>query len=581
MVKSLGFNQLKKNLKKDYTQLKIIKLAILADSAVQLFAQAMKGYGYETGINLDILEVSSDKIDGFICDKNSSLYRFKPDYVVIFHSAQKLLDTFYYHSKNEQQNFVSNYLGSVNDLYLTITKQLPAKVIYCNIAEVDDGLFGNYSNKTTSSFLYQIRKINLGLMDFASVHSNLFICDLATLASQHGDDFTYQNSIYINADMVFSLDFFAIFSKYIMDIIQVTRGKLIKCIIFDLDNTIWGGQIGDDGIEGIQIGNLGIGKAFREFQLWLKQLKKRGILLVVCSKNSEEIAKQPFKTHPEMILREEDIALFIANWGNKVENISQIQQTLNIGFDSIVFLDDNLFERTFVRKYFPEMIVPALPEDPANYLSYLRRLNLFGITALSDEDETRTQLYQQETRRLDLKRSFVNEDEFLESLDMTAKVEPFNNFYVPRLAQLSQRSNQFNLRTIRYSNMDIERMIQDNNYVTLSILLKDNLGDYGLISMLTLQKNITTLFIENWIMSCRVLKRGVENFALNHIVNMAQKMGAKKILGQYIPTLKNSLVKDHYHNLGFRATKDRWVLRVKDYQPKATFIKYEKRTDPF
>jgi FkbH-like protein len=238
--------------------------------------------------------------------------------------------------------------------------------------------------------------------------NNLFINDIVSLQIQFGSSFIIDNKFYINSDITFSLDFLPHVAKSTLDIIKSIEGKINKCLILDLDNTIWGGIIGDDGVEGIQIGHLGIGKAFTELQQWFKQLKERGIILAICSKNTEAIAKEPFINHPEMILKLEDIAVFIANWETKVDNIKYIQSILNIGFDSIVFIDDNPFERNFVKENIPEINVPDLPEDPVDYLSFLRSLNLFETSGFTSEDTERTHLYQEEAKRQVFKKSFLN-----------------------------------------------------------------------------------------------------------------------------------------------------------------------------
>ncbi len=338
-----------------------------------------------------------------------------------------------------------------------------------------------------------------------------------------------------------------------------------------------GGIIGDDGIENIQIGSLGIGKAFSEFQYWIKKLKNRGIIVAVCSKNTESVAKEPFEKHPDMVLRMEDISVFKANWDNKADNIRQIQSVLNIGFDSMVFLDDNPFERNIVRENIPEICVPELPEDPANYLEYLYELNLFETVSFSNEDTDRTKLYQIEAERVKVFQKFTNEDDFLKNLEMHSNIEPFNKFNTPRIAQLSQRSNQFNLRTVRYAEADIERISNSKDYVTFSYTLADKFGDNGLICVIILQKeNEKSLFIDTWFMSCRVLKRGMENFALNTIVDFAKKNGYTSIKGEYIPTAKNDMVKDHYLNLGFIKSHPYFSLEVENYQERKNYIKIKK-----
>jgi FkbH-like protein len=344
-----------------------------------------------------------------------------------------------------------------------------------------------------------------------------------------------------------------------------------------LDNTTWGGIIGDDGLENIQIGSLGIGKAFSEFQYWIKKLKNRGIIVAVCSKNTESIAKEPFEKHPDMVLHLEDISVFIANWENKADNIRQIQSILNIGFDSMVFLDDNPFERNMVRENIPEICVPELPEDPADYLEYLYTLNLFETVSFSNEDTERTKLYQVEAQRVIVRQKFTNEDDFLKSLNMSSLVEPFNKFNTPRVAQLSQRSNQFNLRTVRYAEADIERLAISKGYFTFAFTLEDKFGDNGLICVIILQEeNKQTLFIDTWFMSCRVLKRTMENFVLNTIAGFAKEKGYTSLKGEYIPTAKNEMVKDHYLNLGFIEEDNYWILSLNNYLEKKNFITIKK-----
>jgi FkbH-like protein len=410
-------------------------------------------------------------------------------------------------------------------------------------------------------------------MCIANQYNNFFLCDLATIQNQVGKSNFFHTSVYISTEMVLSLNVLPLVAKRTVDVLKVLNGNLKKCVILDLDNTVWGGVIGDDGIENIQIGSLGIGKAFTEFQNWVKKLKSRGIIIAVCSKNTESIAKEPFEKHPDMVLRLDDISVFIANWENKADNIREIQSILNIGFDSMVFLDDNPFERNLVRENIIGITVPELPEDPAEYLEYLYTLNLFETNSFSEEDKERTKLYQIEAKRVVTKQKFTNEDDFLKSLDMVSIVSSFTKFNIPRVAQLSQRSNQFNLRTIRYTESDVENLVKSNDYITFAFTLKDKFGDNGLIAVVVLKKNCETdLFIESWFMSCRVLKRGMENFILNTLVSYSKTNGFKRIIGEYIPTQKNEIVKDHYQNLGFLQENSLWTLASETYKDRANYI---------
>ena len=574
----MDFLQLKKNLKNSFSDLPVQKIVVLADSASQFFCQALKGYGYSQGIHLDIWEADYDQVYQTVSDEKSKLYTTQPDFVIIFQSSKKLLSHFYEERREERKNWAARQINYIENLINTISDNNKCNIIYLNFPEINDAVFGNFANKTESSFLFQLRLLNLELMRLAIRKKNVNICDLSSIQNMYGSNITVSEKMYITSDCVLAIDVLPVVAKSITDIILAYSGKFKKCLIVDLDNTLWGGIIGDDGMEGIQIGNLGIGKAFSKFQAWIKQLKERGIIIAVCSKNTEHIAKEPFEKHPDMLLKLEDIALFVANWNNKPDNIRYIQSILNIGFDSMVFLDDNPFEREMVKKEIPEIAVPDLPEDVADYLPFLYQQNYFETISFTEEDTKRNDQYREEAERSGIQHQFTNENDFLLSLQMIADIRPIDKFTLPRAAQLTQRSNQFNLRTIRYTEEKLKEIIEDKNKFTITVSIKDKFGDYGLISLVILQKiNNTDLFIDTWIMSCRVLKRNVEEFVLNEIVEIATQNNCRKILGEFIPTLKNEIVKDHYKKLGFLEEGNKWKLLSDNYILRNTFI--DKKND--
>ncbi|MCX5849037.1 MAG: HAD-IIIC family phosphatase [Deltaproteobacteria bacterium] len=569
------FSALKKNLKKETAEYKRIKVALLGDSATQFIVQAIKGMGVEYSLNIEIFEAEFNQIDQQILDPHSELYKFNAEIVIIFESTHKLLQKYNKKAQSDRKMFAETSISHSKQLILTMQSKTNAKVIFCNYTEEDDRVFGQYASKVEESFIYQLRKLNYLLEEMAAKTNNLFVCDLSTIQNTIGRERFWAPSIYANTEMVVSVDALPYFAQSVVQIICAFQGIFNKCVILDLDNTIWGGVIGDDGIENIQIGQLGIGKAFTEFQYWIKKLQQRGVIVAVCSKNTESVAKEPFENHPDMVLRLSDIAVFVANWENKVNNIRKIQKILNIGFDSMVFLDDDPFERNMVRENIQGITVPELPEDPALYLDYLYSLNLFETISYSGEDLKRTQQYQKEIERTIAQETFTNtnEHDFLKSLSMVSDTKPFDSFSIPRIAQLSQRSNQFNLRTVRYTEEDVKRIAASNDYLTVSFTLEDKYGNNGLICAIILKKeNYKTLFIDTWFMSCRVLKRGMENYVLNTIVSLAKENGYKTIIGEYIPTAKNNMVRDHYKNLGFEPFDGLWELEVGQYTEKENFI---------
>lgn len=568
------FKELKRNLKKDNSSLPEIKVSVVGDTATQFLATALQGEAIERGYRIDMFEAEYSQVERQVMDPTSDLYQFGAKYTIIFQSTHKLLEKYSLLPASEWNNLAEERLAFVR----TICESVQGKIIYYNYPEIGDGVFGSYENKVPSSFIYQIRKINLGLMELGLEYQNLFICDLSEIQAKYGRDFFFDSSVYVSTEMILSIDALPIIASRTLDIICAIEGKFKKCLILDLDNTVWGGVVGDDGWENIQVGHgLGIGKAFTEFQQWVKKLKNRGIIICICSKNDEDKAKEPFEKNPEMVLKLEDIAVFVANWDNKADNIRTIQGILNIGFDSMVFLDDNPFERNMVRENVPGVTVPELPEDPGDYLEYLYSLNLFETASYSSADKDRTKQYQVEAKRVSSARAFTNEADFLKSLNMVSEVKGFDSFNTPRVAQLSQRSNQFNLRTIRYTEDEIKALSTNPDYACFSFTLEDKFGDNGLICVIILEKkDAETLFVNTWFMSCRVLKRGMENFTLNTLVAYAKEKGFKKIIGEYLPTLKNGMVKEHYPNLGFAKLEgidtDQFILDVDSYNDRECYI---------
>lgn len=553
-----------------------VRLAVLGDSSTQLLVKALRGMGNLSNVNFQIYEADYDQIDLQIIDKNSGLHSFDPEFIYIHFSPFRFLEEYNKSATYEERaKMWQKRLDRVKNL----VSQLETRVLISNLPEIDDKVFGNYSNKFEGSAIYQFRRLNIELIHLASGIKNLSIVDLASIQSTIGRDLYTSDNVYITADLDVSPDALPLVVDSITTNIRTSIGLVKKCLILDLDNTTWGGIIGDDGLEGIQIGKeLGIGKAFYEFQYWVKKLKERGIILAVCSKNTDSIAREPFEKHSSMVLSLADIAVFVANWENKADNIRYIQNVLNIGFDSMVFLDDNPMERQLVKANLPDIIVPDLPEDPAQYLSYLYSLNLFDTTTFSTIDKDRTRQYQMEAQRVENSKKFTDLDGFLKSLCMTSEVKGLTDFNLPRVEQLLQRSNQFNLTTKRYSSNELESMKDSGNYEILTFTLDDVYGSNGLISVVILEDvGDGKLFIDTWIMSCRVLKRGVEKFVLNEIIEVARRKNCKEVLSIYKRTAKNKLVEEHYDNLGFELldnseSEKKYSLVVEKYQKYTFYI---------
>lgn len=571
---SESFNNLKKASKKDSSALPEVKLAILGDSATQYLAAALKGKAFFEGISLLILDSDYDQIELQVRDPSSELYTFAPDIILLSMCTEKLYSRFGSLNTEDRMIFSETMMEIIKSYWSAIRENSRAPVIQFNFPEYDDRVFGSYGFKMRASFIFQLRKLNYLLAEACADSNDIFPVDISFLQNIHGRDAVSNTKLYYIAKMSLITEVLPDVAALTVDVIKALKGVINKCVVVDLDNTIWGGVIGDDGIDGIELGEFGNGPAFTALQAWLKELRNRGIILGVCSKNNEDTAKEPFEKHPEMILRPEDISIFVANWQNKDTNIRYIQQTLNIGMDSIVFLDDNPFERDLVRNAHPEITVPELPEDPAEYVSYISSLNLFETASYSETDKTRAEQYRAEAIRAELMHDNESFEDYLKKLNMTAEAKPFDSFHFPRIAQLTQRSNQFNLRTIRYTESDIEGIAADPGKLSIYFTMCDKFGDYGLVSVVILDiKPDQSLFIDTWLMSCRVLKRGMEEFIVNRIIACAKENGFTKVVGEYIPTAKNSMTAKLYEQMGFTPIGDgMYEVKVEEYSAQKTFV---------
>jgi len=344
-----------------------------------------------------------------------------------------------------------------------------------------------------------------------------------------------------------------LYSEHVARLLGSMRGKSRRCLILDLDNTVWGGVVGDDGLEGIQIAQGdATGEAFLDVQRLALSLRARGVVLAVCSKNTDEIARKPFSDHAEMLLKLHHIAVFQANWNDKATNIKAIAEELSLGLESLAFLDDNPAERGLIRRMLPEVAVPELPADPAFYARTLVAAGYFDTIRFSKEDAKRADFYQDNSRRAILMQQAGDIDSYLASLNMQITFQPFDETGRARITQLINKSNQFNLTTRRYSEVEVAAIQNDPNCFALQVRLSDAFGDNGMISVIVCRRiSPLTMEFDTWLMSCRVLGRRVENVVLKEISDYAIGVGVKELLGKYVPTDRNALVQDHYEKLGF------------------------------
>lgn len=476
--------------------------------------------------------------------------------------------------KKIDYNEIANYYN----LLIKELSKYDAKIFLSNLVNFDKLDFGTFTKKLNNLRFELIIKLNQFLINKIK-ENNFYLLDLETLTYKYGLSRYRDKSKFLFGRIPFTLDYSNYLFPIISNLISIASGKIKKILVLDLDNTLWGGILGDDGPEGIIIGNdTPVGKAFLDFQRSVLNLKKRGVLLAICSKNELANVKNVFKKNENMILKFNDFVSIKANWNNKAQNIKEISRELNIGTDSFVFFDDNPVERNLIRHHLPEILVPELDEDPSNYTNILLDSYYFDIVTFSKEDLSRSKTYLKNLKREQLKENFNNIDDYLKSLKMSCEVSEFKNENFGRVVQLFQRSNQFNFTTIRYSLNDVKKITKNKNKVTFEFSFKDKFSNYGVISLIVCNLVKKTLVIENWVMSCRVLNRTLENFIINKLVKFCLKNKIQFLESKFIKTEKNILVKNLFNDLGFSVKKQNnkfkeYILNVEKFKVKKTFLK--------
>ena len=436
------------------------------------------------------------------------------------------------------------------------------------IAHPPESVFGNLDIALPGTLRHLIDAVNCEIVKGAAESGDLLF-DVAGLAAMVGLGDWHDHTLWNIAKLPFSNLFLPLYADHVCRVMAALRGKSRRCLILDLDNTVWGGVIGDDGLEGIVIGQGdATGEAHLEVQRTALALRDRGIILAVSSKNDDTLARGPFRSHPEMLLREDHIAVFQANWQDKATNIRAIAKELSLGLDAMVFLDDNPAERALIRQLVPQVAVPELPSDPALYGRTLLATGYFEAVTFSAEDKKRASFYQENARRASLQKEAGDLDAYLASLRMVMTVQGFDDIGRTRIAQLISKSNQFNLTTRRYTDIEVAEAERDPDAFTMQVRLADEFGDNGMISVVICRRVGSHWEIDTWLMSCRVLGRCVETAVLQEMLLHARRSNISKIIGVYRPTERNALVKDHYEKLGFTLVEQggngttRWELDV-------------------
>lgn len=515
-----------------------------------------------------------------INDPGSSLYDFEPDLVFVLPDDSTCR---YTGRLTDPPERVAEEIESAANHNLELCRLMRdrtgAEIILCNFLLPPLFDLGQFSSKSPASEWNFRKAVNLSIA--ASAPNYVHICDLEFLAYRIGGREAQDERSWFESKQLLSPDLQVAVAKETAHIVSSLKKAPKKVLVLDLDNTIWGGVVGDDGMEGIELGDTSPrGEAFKAFQTYILSLTDRGLLLAVSSKNDHENAIEPFQRHPEMVLREEHIVSFKANWEPKAQNIIAMAEELSLGLDSFVFVDDNPAEIEIVNQFAPEVTTVLLGPDPAFYVRQLKESRLFERSSITEEDANKTEQYKRESERKKALGSAVDMDSYLESLEMKGVFRDFDRLDLPRITQLINKSNQFNLTTRRRTESEVEKVIEDPDFTGFTMRLADKFGDHGLISVVIGRRDDDVLEIDTWLMSCRVLKRQVEDAVMNEIVERARLLKCTSVKGLYLATAKNGMVKRHYQDLGFSTVREdegsgEYQLSVDGFESRPTYISVE------
>ena len=554
------------------TALAPFRLAILSNSTIDLIVPGLIASALRHGVALEIIQPSYDQVAQEALTPDSKVNSSKPDAVLLALDHRALPLKLSLGDEEVASATVQGAVGYLRALRDGIKTNSQAICIFQTFAPAPESLFGSLDRALPGTHRYLIDRINREVAAMA-LGSGDVLLDVASLAETVGLADWHNTQLWNMAKFSFSDELIPLYADHLARVVGAIRGKSRRVLILDLDNTVWGGVIGDDGLEGIKVAQGdAAGEAHLAVQRLALDLRQRGVVLAVSSKNTDEVARTPFEQHPEMLLKLDHIAVFQANWNDKATNIQAIAEELSLGLDAMVFLDDNPAERGLVRKLLPKVAVPELPEDPAYYARTLSAAGYFEAIVFASEDLKRAGFYQDNAKRASLQKQVGGVDAYLASLDMTITFQPFDATGRARIVQLINKSNQYNLTTRRYTDPEVAAAEADS--FTLQVRLADIFGDNGMISVVICHAaGEHTWEIDTWLMSCRVLGRKVEHMVLREILEHARENGIRTLAGTYRPTERNKLVVDHYAKLGFTKVAEedsgltRWEIPVDGTDP--------------
>jgi len=542
----------------------LLELFLLDSGFKPLFHQSEYGRFYE--------DAAQDPTD---------LIAFKPDIVYLHTSCLNVQSVPPVNCpEDEFQGYVEAEAKRYRQIWKSLEQNVSAQIIQNNFETPPYAILGNFDAVSSGGAVRYFMALNMEFARAAAADSRLLLQDIHSLSARMGTEQWFDWDRYFSYKILTTTEANVAIARSLTSLVRAVYGKSRKVLVLDLDNTLWGGVIGDDGVDKIQIGReTPVAEAYTAFQEYCLSLQRRGVLLAVCSKNDEDVAKSGFE-HPSSVLKLEHISCFKANWEPKHENILAIARELNLGTDSFVFVDDNPAERAIVAAQIGDIAVPEVGAEVSRYAAILEAGRYFEPISMSKEDLSRTALYEANAARASSEAQFANYGEYLDSLEMQAEIAEFKPVYLERITQLTNKTNQFNLTTRRYTQTEIDAISANPNYIGIYGRLLDRFGDNGLVSVVLGRREGDELELDLWLMSCRVLKRDMEQAMLDVLVEKAQAVNIHTLKGFYLPTKKNGMVANHYEKLGFapvsldpETNASAWSLDVSSYAARNRHIR--------
>jgi FkbH-like protein len=543
---------------------KKIKIAILSSFTINGLAETLQVKSAQKNIECKTFLGGYNQYNQEILDKNSNLYKFLPDITFLILDVRNILGNSFYFpyslTISERQNLIKEKTIDIVSLAKTFTANSNSKLVVTNFSIPKYSSYGLTETKEEYGFHEMINSLNNNLIyEFRNMTST-YLYDFNAFVSKYGERHVFNFQQYLFGDIKISFDYIPYLANDLMSYVIATLGLSKKCIVLDLDNTLWGGIVGEEGFDGITLGPQPPGNAYLEFQRHLLALFQRGIILAINSKNNTDDALKVIRDHPYMVLREENFASMKINWNDKVVNMKEIAEELNIGLDSIVFFDDDPVNREYMKTNLQQVKTVDLPSDPAQYPQVLQEIGEFDVLNITKEDAKRGQMYIQQRKRKELEHSSLNLHDFLKNLDIKITIKTADNFTIRRISQLTLKTNQFNLTTRRYQEEDIRQFANDDKIIVGCAQVEDKFGDNGVTGVFIVKKDQPTEWIlDSFLLSCRVIGREVEKGILNHIISIAKKNGVKRLKAQFIPTQKNKPIESFLPDCGFKKEDDHWV----------------------